>query len=259
MKQRYIFLGLFFGLLGGVGFYLLAPIFTDTVVDEPLPFASDTSDDSEVDPEMEKIRGELLELSIFHSDLKSQIEEIMVSENMDTQMLSSIVNMLQSEPQNSEMARELVSLILSEKKDIDDIRALEEQMMEGSESKTMTEPMPSTDEPVVIKSGDFEDVSSSYSGSGQAKIYELPDGSHFLRFEDFEVTNGPDLYVYLTKKSSVQTSDDVQQGFYSIARLKGNKGSQNYPIPDDINVEEYESVVIYCRAFSVLFAAASFS
>ena len=34
-------------------------------------------------------------------------------------------------------------------------------------------------------------------------VYQLPDGSYVLRFEDFEVTNGPDLHVYLAAGMAV--------------------------------------------------------
>ena len=58
------------------------------------------------------------------------------------------------------------------------------------------ESMPGT-EPTAVLTGQFEGADSAHSGSGTATVYELADGSRVLRFEDFEVTNGPDLRVYL--------------------------------------------------------------
>ena len=52
-------------------------------------------------------------------------------------------------------------------------------------------------EPAIISTGDFSDADEFHQGSGTATIYELEDGSHVLRLEDFEVTNGPDLHVLL--------------------------------------------------------------
>jgi len=63
--------------------------------------------------------------------------------------------------------------------------------------------------------------------------------------------------VYLTKNPAPDTSAKVKEGFYSLGKLKGNLGDQNYSIPADVNLEEYKGVVIYCRAFSVLFSWAS--
>ena len=60
-------------------------------------------------------------------------------------------------------------------------------------------------------------------------------------------TNGPDLFVYLTKPGQ-ETTEGV-----SLGALKGNIGNQNYLIPEDVNLEEYNTVVIWCRAFSATF------
>ena len=40
--------------------------------------------------------------------------------------------------------------------------------------------------------------------------------------------------------------------------LKGNKGDQNYEIPDTVDVSIQRSVVIYCKPFSVVFSVATF-
>jgi hypothetical protein len=39
--------------------------------------------------------------------------------------------------------------------------------------------------------------------------------------------------------------------------LKGNIGSQNYEIPADVDVSQYQSVVIYCMPFHVVFSTAT--
>lgn len=105
--------------------------------------------------------------------------------------------------------------------------------------------------------GMWRDGDASHHGSGMINIYKNADGTALLRLKDFSVTNGPDLFVYLTKDSQPDSSDKVKAGFYSLGKLKGNKGNQNYAIPTDVNLEEYKGVAIYCRAFSVLFSWAS--
>ena len=70
----------------------------------------------------------------------------------------------------------------------------------------------------------------------------------FLRFEDFTVTNGPDLRVYITP------SGDVKNGIH-LEKLKGSKGDQNYSL-DGIDVGVYDTVVIYCQPFGVYFGQA---
>ena len=118
--------------------------------------------------------------------------------------------------------------------------------------------MPAAQEPVRLKSGEFRDGDRFHKGSGQALIYNLPDGSRVLRFEDLEVTNGPDLRVILTTVADPESSEDVHAaGYIELDKLKGNVGNQNYPIRADADVDSFKSVVIYCKPFRVVFAVAN--
>jgi Electron transfer DM13 len=118
--------------------------------------------------------------------------------------------------------------------------------------------MPDEGEPSLITSGQFVDFDNSHRGTGTATIYELDDGSNVLRFENFEVTNGPDLRVYLVPNGNPESSGDIT-GYVELGALKGNIGDQNYEIPDDVDISEYGSVVIYCDPFSVIFSVATLS
>jgi len=99
---------------------------------------------------------------------------------------------------------------------------------------------------VLQKSGNFDGLAGHYA-EGLAKIIEI-EGSTFLRFEDFEVTNGPDLRVYFTQDG------DVKNGIH-LEKLKGSKSNQNYEL-NNIDIEQYNSVVIYCQPFGVFFGEA---
>jgi Electron transfer DM13 len=125
----------------------------------------------------------------------------------------------------------------------------------GEPDATIEEDMP-TSAPVVLSSGQFEDFDNSHKGSGTATIYEIEDGNYVLRLEDFEVTNGPDLRVYLVPDADPQGSDDVI-GYVELGPLKGNIGDQNYEIPPGTDVSKYGSVVIYCSPFNVIFSVAT--
>jgi len=78
-----------------------------------------------------------------------------------------------------------------------------------------------------------------------------------LRFENFQVTNGPDLYVYLAVHPEPRSRQDVAPGYVSLGKLKGNIGAQNYEIPAGTDLAKYRSVVIYCQPFHVVFATAT--
>jgi hypothetical protein len=111
-------------------------------------------------------------------------------------------------------------------------------------------------EPVALSRGQFGEVDAIHKGQGTATVYELPDGKRVLRLEDFNVTNGPDLYVYLSGHPMPRTGDEVHQDGFEVALLKGNIGNQNYELPDDLDLSKIKSVVIYCRRFSEVFSTA---
>lgn len=105
------------------------------------------------------------------------------------------------------------------------------------------------DEFTAVAQGAFEGL-AFHKAQGTAKLLKLGD-SYFVRFEeDFSVTNGPDLFVYLGK-------DGQYDPEARLAALKGNVGGQNYAIPSNLLVSNYNEVWVWCRAFSVPFGKAS--
>lgn len=113
--------------------------------------------------------------------------------------------------------------------------------------------------PRLLTQGIFRDADSFHKGSGDATIYELTETSRTLRLENFEVTNGPDLHVLLSKSDNPFSEASFEGSEYiDLGKLKGNIGNQNYTIPEDIDITEFKSVVIYCEPFNVVFSAATF-
>ena len=108
---------------------------------------------------------------------------------------------------------------------------------------------------VILSDGEFRGL--EHGSSGRALVLELSDGSRFLRLEDLDTSNGPDLRVYL---SDAPASDDwyvYDDGeFVDLGALKGNMGSSNYEIPAGVDLSGYKSAVVWCRRFSVGFAVA---
>jgi hypothetical protein len=116
---------------------------------------------------------------------------------------------------------------------------------------------PSDDGPTVLNSANFVGVDNFHQGSGTATIYQLADGSRLLRFEEFMVTNGPQLTVLLATNPAPTSREELGE-YVDLGPLKGNIGDQNYEIPDDLDLKAYRSVVIYCTPFHVVFASAYF-
>ena len=107
-------------------------------------------------------------------------------------------------------------------------------------------------DPVALASGTLMGADSFHQGSGDVTVYELADGSRVLRLEDIDVTNGPDLHVFISP-----SADDVMgPGYLDLGGLRGNIGSLNYDLPSDYELPAEFTVVIYCVPFSVVFATA---
>lgn len=116
--------------------------------------------------------------------------------------------------------------------------SIDESMSQGSETNDS------------LLTGSFIGVGDGiHDAQGIAKVIPVESGGNVLRLEDLVVTNGPDLYVYLS-------TDKSASDFVNLGRLKANIGNQNYPIPAGTDMTKYDTVLIWCKAFSVLFGSA---
>ena len=97
-----------------------------------------------------------------------------------------------------------------------------------------------------IRSGNFTDSGNISKVSGISRILSVND-IEFLRFEHFNLTNGPELHVYFTSKGDLVNSKD-------LGILKGNIGPQNYFLGNIAN--QYDTVVIASKPFKMVYAKA---
>ena len=103
--------------------------------------------------------------------------------------------------------------------------------------------------PKVLAMGQLQRVDDLHRGTGPVSLVEL-DGKMFLRFENVAIQNGPDLQVYLGR--GMGGAYDGGRDLY-LGALKATNGSFNYELPAGTSVADYKSVVVWCRAFTVLF------
>ncbi|WP_395057976.1 DM13 domain-containing protein [Flavobacterium sp.] len=99
---------------------------------------------------------------------------------------------------------------------------------------------------VLKYSGEFYPT-SGINVSGFAKIY-IENNEYKVKLENFAVSDGPDLKVYLSK-------ENTPINFVNLGNFKGN-GNTFYTIPTGVNVSEYQYVLIHCQEFNHLFAIA---
>lgn len=112
----------------------------------------------------------------------------------------------------------------------------------------------------IVATGSFRDADRAHQGSGTASLVALPGGGHEIQLADFQVTNGPDLEVWLSAHPDPGSSSDVaDNAWVALGQLKGNIGDQAYSVPADVDVSAFQSVVIWCEQFGVLFSPAALS
>lgn len=109
-------------------------------------------------------------------------------------------------------------------------------------------------EPHVERSGEFYGADDFHFGRGTALLIETEPGRYTLRFEEFSVRNGPDLFVYLSPNA-----EGYAEGALNLGELRATDGAFNYEVPPGTDVSQFESVIVWCRDFAVLFATAPLS
>ena len=99
-------------------------------------------------------------------------------------------------------------------------------------------------------------IGIDHGTTGTAVLLQDATGAQFLRLQDLDTTNGPDLFVYLSTNPPDGTEGVFDDDYLNLGRLEGNVGSSNYPIPAGTDVARYASVVIWCDRFNSAFGAA---
>lgn len=238
MTRRRVLIG--GGLVGiivavAIAWWLISPLFRDTVVDEAFPF-------------------ELPEPAAMETMTEEEKQE------MAAEFEAAVPTLMEIE----ELAEA-------------DRMVVQERVMEAAAAMpdtVMDEPMPAMPEPAatpkpaatpqaeaapqpeLLREGQFRGADDFHRGSGTATIFRTPDDKLVLRLTDFMVTNGPALSVLLSSAPAPASSQQLGD-YIDVGALKGNIGNQNYEIPAGTDLSTYNSVVIYCVPFHVVFATAT--
>lgn len=101
------------------------------------------------------------------------------------------------------------------------------------------------------RTGTFEGADEFHFGNGTATLIETAPGTWAVRFENFSVRNGPDLYVYVSPDAGGYSDAAIELG-----QLKATEGNFNMDLPAGADPGGSASVVIWCKQFAVLFALA---
>lgn len=96
-----------------------------------------------------------------------------------------------------------------------------------------------------------------YKVAGTVTIIE-ENGQTILRLsEDFKTKSGPDLKIFLSPLSASDvTGSTATSGALSLGALESNKGGSDYVLPAGVSLSNFQSILVHCEAYSVLWAAA---
>jgi hypothetical protein len=119
--------------------------------------------------------------------------------------------------------------------------------------------MPEMNAPVTVASGAFQSINAVRWGQGTITIYQDASNALTMRLEGFSMPNGPDLHVYLSAADAPAAFANMTVGGVApvdIGLLKAPIGSQNYPIPGDVDLAQFRSIVIYSPSLDLIYTHA---
>jgi hypothetical protein len=104
-------------------------------------------------------------------------------------------------------------------------------------------------------SGQFVTVDQDHATTGTARIVTT-DGQRYLEFDGaFDTARGPAVEVILYTGATVPVSID-EADYITLAPLQSFSGAQRYAIPAEVNLDDYQTVGIWCQQFNVTFGYA---
>ena len=84
-------------------------------------------------------------------------------------------------------------------------------------------------------------------------IEQRAQGQVLVFGEDFKARSGPDLKLFLSPQefSAAEARNATEAALY-LGELKATRGRQEYPLPADVSLENYASVLVHCERYAVL-------
>lgn len=104
-------------------------------------------------------------------------------------------------------------------------------------------------------SGQF--VKAEKPTTGKARIV-TENGHRYLELDNAFSTSdqGPDLHVLLDPMATPNPQYANLGSVINLGKLRSYQGTQRYPIPDAVQLDNYKSVVIWCRMANATFGYA---
>ena len=111
-------------------------------------------------------------------------------------------------------------------------------------------------ETISLFTGSFIAIDEIRWAEGDITVYQTPNQTRLLRFEEFSSVPGSDVRVYLSRTANPVEFNELGDDYRDLGGLKGSIGNQNYPIPADVDFDRYPSVVLVSANNQVILSTA---
>ena len=106
---------------------------------------------------------------------------------------------------------------------------------------------------MTIAQGRFQGSDDAHPASGSVEILKASGIRLIVRLDEFRVTNGPSLHVYIAEDPEIPMRNSADLGV-----LRGSSGAQNYEVSThyDLNPDQIRYVIVYDELFGRTYAVA---
>lgn len=124
-----------------------------------------------------------------------------------------------------------------------------------------------SDEAIFVKGGTCEDGDIGHRCEGNVSIVQ-EGGLWLLTFEDFDATDGPDVWFYLTESGHEGDSESVEErGLLVLVPQTMNnsdgraevEGTFTVPLPQDFDPTSWGGLSVWCEDYNILMGSVAFS
>lgn len=126
------------------------------------------------------------------------------------------------------------------------------QAAEDAPASTETAEPAEPEGPQLLGRGSFVGL-DNHDATGDAALFQQPDGSYVVRLEEIDVDNGPGLQLHVVPGRDQSRPSD---GSF-IAPLQGNQGNQTYELPADFTPSDELTILIWCEPFTTAVGGAT--
>jgi len=114
----------------------------------------------------------------------------------------------------------------------------------------------------TYKTGVCVDGDIGHSCEGNISIM-VDEGKYFLYFEDYDATDVPDAYFYLTVEGNEEDTQKIEEEGLLILTPDSDDGKAEVegtffiPLPEDYNPDAWAGLTVWCDAYDVVVGSAS--